>query len=149
MTRPSTLIIVLAVLATAGGAWSAAEPWRRVGSVPGFSGWREELQRLADRDGHARRNTFCIVVDDSDPGDATAVVYWKEGRRLSAYGRSDEPMGPLTHSGAPLDLRHDLVDREDQIAGSTYRETRTWAASRIAACRRFGTTLTLLKARRP
>ena len=142
------LFLMLVLVGLAAGAPRTTSPrWTSIAETEGFAGWRQELRRIASAPTAPRRSTFCVVVDRAEPEDPVATVYWREGRTVFSYGRSREPMSPLTHAGPPIDLRRDVVARPEAIAGSTFRETSAWVRGRLNACRRFGRTLTLVKGR--
>ena len=57
--------------------------WSKVETVTGFGGWRQQLQHMADQDGHTRVNHFCIVAaryEAEPPSESVtwAYLHWRE-----------------------------------------------------------------------
>ena len=64
-----------------------------------------------------------------------AYVYWQEGHRLILWEGGAEG---LVHSRRNLDLRKDVVEREEDLRGSSYLLTRSFVEGVLADCRTCG-----------
>jgi len=108
--------------------------------VPALSTY---LSRARPRPAGPQR--FCVVGYAHADGDRTALVHWREGRRLILWdGRDpDHPASLLTWGRRDLDLTRDVVATEAAIAGSTYLVTRAWADRVVADCARHGARYTV------
>ena len=69
-------------------SWAKPPSWKPIDTVPGFSGWRKELQRRVDQEGRARTNHFCVVTEvfrppqgladaQPPPEETVARIYWR------------------------------------------------------------------------
>ena len=146
-------------LSVCAAAPSRATPsrWAGIESVKGFSGWRHELQRLVDAEGHSRINHFCVVAEvfhpPRGPGDVKAPVeerlghvYWREGRRLIAWDPSDAAVDSTsTRPGNDLDLTKDVRATQAEVGSSTYLVTRSWVRSIVSHCAAQGSQVIVLK----
>ena len=144
------LAVALTILAMPAGA--TVRRWSKVEGYPGYSGWQQQLQHMADADGRFPVSRFCIVVATGATAAparkyAWAYVHWREARRLYTFGQSAEAMSDLTQFKLPLDLTRDVVPRERDVGSSTYRVTRSWVADVLAHCVRSGTSFTAVRHR--
>ena len=142
-------IVVMALLASV--APSPGPRWSKVERSPEFRGWRQELQRVADTEGRAPKNHFCLVVQTFTPErgpydlkkpkeESVALVLWREERQVREWAGSDPAGRILSVPGsAVLDLRKDIVPTANDLHGSTFRETGGWLASIRRHCARSGT----------
>ncbi len=115
-----------------------ASRWAAIDTTPGFSGWRRELQRMVDTEGHSRTNHICVVAEVSrpprGPGDAgppaeqtLGHVYWREAHRLITWDPSEGAVGPSSvRPGNDLDLTKDVRTTQAEVGSSTYLVTRSW-----------------------
>ena len=138
-------------------AQAAPSRWAKIETAPDFQGWRQELQRTVDADGHAHTNHFCLVVESFTPErgshdtkapsqEEVAYVRWREGGKLLEWAGSDADGSilPVPGSGV-LDLRTDIVPSVADLHGSTYRQTRGWLASIERHCAQSGTQATVIR----
>jgi hypothetical protein len=107
---------------------------------PAFGDATPALARLvAETRPHGPQH-FCAIGYRAEGG-PMAWVHWQEAERLILWhGRGDgsAPGEALLHSNRRLDLNADVVAREADLAGSTYRVTRAWVSARLADCEAKG-----------
>lgn len=105
---------------------------------------------LMARDGARAPQTFC-AVGLGDPADDVVWVHWVEKGRLILWDAASDPLDrrdALLRSRRDLSLAEDVVERDEDVASSTYLVTRAWADDVIARCRAHGRTLRVLPVRR-
>lgn len=136
---------------------AATTRWTKIDAAPGFTGWHKELQRLTDKEGGARINHFCVVVErfrpQSGSGDtkppaqeSLGRVYWREGSRLISWDASSADVGAAsTRPGNDLDLKKDVRATQAEIGTSTYLVTRAWVHSIVQHCASDGLQVTVIK----
>ncbi|RZF63576.1 hypothetical protein EWE75_15465 [Sphingomonas populi] len=100
------------------------------------------LQRVVDRNG--KRNAICVVGESTGEPVPNAMVYWPIERKLILWEASVDDPDPISRSRRYLDIRRDVVLGDD-VHGSTYLVTRKWVDQVIAACKRYGTSFTIIK----
>ena len=145
------------VLAVAAPCAASGSRWTKIDAVSGFSGWRQELQRLVDTEGHSRVNHFCVVAETyrapRGPGDLkppaedqVGRVYWREGHRLIAWDPSTTAVDATSvRPGNDLDLTKDVRITQSEVGSSTYLVTRRWVSSIIHHCAADGSQVVVLK----
>ena len=121
-----------------------APPWRKVEQVSGFTGIREEVQHIVNRDHRIHGSTrICMVVETDLPKGVgpRLWVHFPAGGWLYAFGASDFPMRDASLDGsATIDLRHDVVATDRDVKGSISRQPRAYVDRIINACRQYGDT---------
>ena len=83
---------------------------------------------------------FCAIGYRGAEG-AVAWVHWREAGRLILWlgkGDGSAAADALVHSNRDLDLNTDVVATESDLAGSTYRVTRAWVATKLEECAQKG-----------
>lgn len=94
--------------------------------------------------------TFC-AIGLGDPADDVVWVHWVERGRLILWENAVDPRDrrdSLVRSRRNLSLADDVVERDEDVASSTYLVTRAWADDVIARCRAHGRTMRVLPLRR-
>lgn len=103
---------------------------------------------------HARRaNRFCFVKQAPRTGvqgdTANVWMIWHEGREILntagrvATGDEAEFLGRSEALAKSVHLATDVVESEEQIAGSTFLVDRAWVDRIVGACRKTGRTVTV------
>lgn len=137
-----SLCACLAWAATA--AQALAAPHFLVESDPGFRPVRAALEAYLDAQPAGAvasgPQRFCVLgLGEGDTRHAWLI--WLGGQRLVHWepaAAGVEPKQTLLHSRRDLDLRRDVVDRADQLRGSSYLIDRAWLNRLQAECRRRG-----------
>ncbi len=122
--------------------------WSKIGNDPYFQDWQAQIARMVEGVDARPVNHVC-VVGWQKAGDADlqqAYVIWPEQHRLITWMPSTEP-NSLANETHVLDLKTDVVPREQDVGGSTYLVTRAWVENVERQCRRFGTELLFRKGR--
>ena len=93
------------------------------------------------RDRHVRSHNvqhFCVIGLQNANGEGKqAWVHWTEGNRIILWEGATDPLTARTaiaRSRSVIDLRKDVVPREDDIKGSTFLVTRAWVNRIITDC---------------
>jgi hypothetical protein len=114
----------------------------RVSKSPAFSKPRTVLRQLIVSEGKInRRNHFCVIgyhkPSELESNGMFAWVYWPEEKAIILWEPSDPkqlPVNELSRSRRFLRMPEDFVKTQDEIKGSTYLETYTWANDLIKEC---------------
>jgi hypothetical protein len=110
---------------------------------PDFSHYREQLKAYAKEYNPKLKNSFCIIGyhDTALGNDAPyrTEIYWKEGHKILSWGGGKYDIAATAKA---IDLLTDVVNSEDQIAGSTYLVTKKWVSDVIADCNKYGVNIT-------
>ena len=144
----SALAALVAAVSVAAGPHYTVR-WSKVDAVSGFTGWRQELQHLADQDGRTRTNHFCIVAASykgRPPAGSVvwAYVHWREANELYTFGQSVDVMtDEVMVRSAPLNLKTDVTRRP---GSSTYLVTPQWVHNILSHCASDGETLIVERA---
>ena len=143
--RSGTLI---ALIFLAGSAIAKqAERWFAIHNDSAFVDVVPQLQVLVNAEGHARTNRFCIVGQQVG-ADRQAYVYWSTDDKLILWEpQTDNPRAILA-SRRFLDLHKDVAE-DNEVGGSTYRVTRRFVATTLAACRLYGTKFMIQRTGKP
>lgn len=142
---PAQRLLILAVVLAAASPVGAAERWGKLDDTPGFHGWRDELQRRVNAAGGPPRQAICAVVRTSDDPQAYtwAYIHWPQARRFYTWFPTEGQDVSSMNQKEELDLRRDVVRRQADLHGSTFRVTRAWMANVVRHCAAKGTTLRL------
>ena len=152
MLRP---LIAAAIVLVALPAQAKTSRWSKIDHDTTFRGWRRELQHVVDREGRARLNHFCLIVqtvtpdrgiaDPAQPPDVTvAHVLWRERHEVLEWDGVDSTGRMQSVPGADvLDMRKDFKPTVEDLHGSTYQETVGWLKSVERHCARLGTSVTI------
>lgn len=136
-----TLFVLAALaLSTAPSPPEVTTRWTKVDAVPGFKGWRQQLQHMAEKDGHVRRNHFCIVAANYQarpPREPItwAYLYWRENAEIYTFDRSVDQMSDEAIFKLPLNLKTDVTRHP---GSSTYLVTPEWVHSVLSHCASSG-----------
>jgi hypothetical protein len=103
-----------------------------------FKNYRQVITRFARAHRPNADNSFCALGFLTGDGIKSAWVVWKEGRQIVLW---DGGTASLDASRRKINLKSDVVAREDDLHGSTYLVTQTWVDDITRACDRDGTTL--------
>lgn len=151
MKRPFDSSAILAVLAgslalvVAAPAAASGDAEAHVFDVKAdkdFSDFRKPLASFL-RSRHARLPTsVCLLGEQHVDGTKSAWVIWRSGHTMLLWEGGTSSMAA---SRRLLDLSHDVVVSDDEVAGSTYLVTRAWVARQTERCRQVGTTVSLSK----
>lgn len=148
-------LLATALVLVAPAAHARTWRWSKIDHNATFRGWRRELQRVVAREGRARLNHFCLIVqtvtpdrgiaDPVQPPDVTvAHVIWREGHEVLEWSGTDETGHMQSVPGAyALDYRKDFKPTIEDLHGSTYQETIGWLRSVERHCARLGTSVTI------
>lgn len=136
-------VLALTVLAVSTSCNAQRFAWSSIRNVSYFQPLDTHLQRLVDSDGHSRINRICVIGQKAKDYDS-AYVYWPRENKLILWEANLDDPDAISHSRRYLDLTRDVVEGDD-VHGSSYLITRSWANSVIAACKRHGETVTVIK----
>ena len=135
-----SLTLTMAIPVAAGE--NSEAPVFDVKSDKDFADFRKPLASFL-RSRHAKLpTTVCLLGEQHVDGTKSAWVIWPGGHTLLLW---DGGASSMAASRRALDLSHDVVASDDEVAGSTYLVTRAWVAGQMERCRQFGTTVSLSK----
>jgi hypothetical protein len=107
--------------------------------APSFETPEVALDTLVRRDAKTPQNHFCVVAYRLANGELQAWVHWLEGNAIILWEpRIDDPAHGLVWSRRYLRLDRDVVASEDDVAGSTYRVTKSWVEGIVEDCASAG-----------
>lgn len=107
-----------------------------------FADFRKPLASFL-RSRHARLPaSVCLLGERHADGSKSAWVIWRGGHTMLLW---DGGASSMAASRRLLDLSHDVVASDDDVAGSTYLVTRAWVAQQTQRCQQLGTTVSLSK----
>jgi len=151
MTRTSNPFAVLAILAGSAALLAVAPAAANDGTDASvfdvkvdkdFAEFRKPLASFL-RSRHAKAPTsVCILGERHADGTKSAWVIWRGGHTMLLW---DGGTSAMVASRRILDLSHDVVASEDDVAGSTYLVTRAWVTRQTQRCRQLGTTILFTK----
>ena len=121
-------------------AQTSAEPVLDIASTPAFANFRQLIDAYMQRKKPKGAQDFCVVAYTYSDQSQAAWVIWKQGNKLILWEPGDDA---LSHSRRILDLKHDVVDSENDLHGSTYLVTKAWVKQLQADCERAGVKLSL------
>ena len=144
------LVMAFGLASTASAQPKATTRWTKIEETPGFTGWRAQLQHMADDFGKARYAHMCVVAVtytqvSNQQKTIWGYLYWKENNELYTLSQSKEAMSDLSLWQAPLNLKTGVVKRQKDIGSSTFLETRGWVNNILHHCDTNGTKLVLEK----
>jgi hypothetical protein len=90
---------------------------------------------------HRGPQHFCIVGYAGSGTSRSAIILWREGRRLIHWSGANDPAwreDSIAFSTRQIDLTRDVVPRMEDIGGSTYLVTRAWVDRVQRDCRAAG-----------
>lgn len=139
----ATPLIALLLIAPANVAARAVEQWFSIKSDREFSDVRAQLQVVVDHDATQAINQFCVVGHQLGKY-KDASVYWPTNNKLILWEIQPDNPRAIWESRRSLDLMKDVVSGND-VHGSTYMITRTYANHVIKSCREHGNNFTVIR----
>lgn len=125
-----------------------ADPvWISIQGRTEFADVNDQLQVLANSNGHRTENQFC-VVGQQDGHYVQAYVYWPDENKLILWEPHLYDNQALVGSKRYLDLTRDVVAGDD-VHGSTYLLTRADADAILLACHLHGEQFMIKRERAP
>jgi hypothetical protein len=103
-------------------------------SDPDFKNYQQVLAAYARKHRPRSDNDFCVVGYLTRDGLKSAWVIWQQKQKIILWeGQKD-----LDLSRRTIDLKTDVVPTENDLHGSTYRETQAWVNKVTSLCERSG-----------
>lgn len=121
-----------------------------IATTPIFSDYQLILAGYLQKQKRKGHHDFCVVGYIHTDNTKTAWVIWKQAGKLILWepgvatpGVATPDVAALTQSRRVLDLKHDVVNTDDDVHGSTYLVTKAWVKQIHDDCSRAGVKVSL------
>lgn len=114
-----------------------------VASDADFRSYEQVVTRFAHQRRPGGENDFCEVGLTASDGSKSVWVIWDQGRQMLLW----EGQPALSMSRRIIRLKSDVVPKEEDLHGSTYRVTKAWVEEITATCDRSGVKIRVPKRR--